>query len=151
MRPPAMATDATPSKADGDRPTSDQKVLRIPSGQLVQLEDTGGSEHIVISEESHDNRIVLDSNGILLEAGNNSIKLTGSSVTITSGRHKLEMSASAVTLDYNGMGAQALVLAPLLDWLQTHQHIGNMGAPTPPFPGDLITLIAPTPPKKSGP
>ena len=145
------ATDATPANADGDRPTADQKVLRSHSGQLVQLEDTGGSEGVVISDEAHKNRIVLDANGILLETGDCSVKLSGPTLTLTSGRHKLEMSPSAVTLDYNGTGAQALVLAPLLDWLQTHQHIGNMGAPTPPFPGDLLMLLAPMPPKKSGP
>ena len=145
------ANDATPANLDGDRPTEDQKVFRTPSGQLVYLEDTGGSERLVLEDGANSNRIVMDANGIKLESGSCSIELSGTTLTITNGSHTLELSSSATTLDYAGGGAQALVLAPLLDWLQTHQHIGNMGAPTPPFPADLALLLVPMPPKKSGP
>jgi len=145
------AVDDTPANLDGDRPTEDQKVVRSPSGQLVYLEDTGGSARLVLEDGANSNRITMDSNGIKLEAGTCSIELSASTLKITNGAHTLEMTSSATTLDYAGTGAQALVLAPLLDWLQTHQHVGNMGAPTPPFPADVVLLVAPMPPKKSGP
>jgi Type VI secretion system/phage-baseplate injector OB domain len=143
-------TDATPANADGDRPTEDQKVVRTPSGQVVFFDDTAGSEKLVLKDEKNQNQVVLDSNGMKLETSSCSIELTASGVKITNGAHTLEMTASAVTVNYSGLGAQPLVLAPLLDWLQTHQHIGNMGAPTPLFPADLAMLLVPAPPKKSG-
>jgi len=145
------AVDATPANLDGSRPTEDQKVIRTPSGQLVYLEDTAGSERLVLEDGANSNRITMDRNGIKLEAGACSIELTATTLTLTNGTHTLELGAAATTLDYAGNGAQALVLAPLLDWLQTHQHVGNMGAPTPMFPADLVTLLVPVPPKKSGP
>lgn len=143
--------DATPANAEGDRPTEDQKVLRSTSGQVLCLDDTGGSEQLVLVDEANQNQIVMDRNGIKLKAGACSVELGGTSVKITNGAHTLELTSIATTLDYAGNGAQALVLAPLLEWLQTHQHVGNMGAPTPLFPGDLVLLTIPVPPKKSGP
>jgi len=145
------ANDGTPATVDGGRPTEEQKVLRTTSGKVIQLDDTGGSEQLVLADEANQSRIVMDVNGIKLEAGACSIELAGSTLRLTNGAHTLELSASATTLDYSGTGAQALVLAPLIDWLQTHQHVGNMGAPTPPFPADLVQLLIPMPPKKSGP
>src|SRR5262249_38146475 len=144
------AVDDTPANLDGSRPTEDQKVVRTPSGQLVYLEDTGGSEKLVLEDGAHSNRITMDANGIKLEGAGCSIELTTSTLKLTNGVHTLEFGASSVTLDFAGNGAQPLVLAPLLDWLQTHQHVGNMGAPTPLFPADLVTLLVPVPPKKSG-
>jgi hypothetical protein len=117
----------------------------------VYLEDTGGSERLVLEDGANSNRITMDANGIKLEAGGCTIELTSGTLKLTNGAHTLELGSSSVTLDYAGNGAQALVLAPLLDWLQTHQHVGNMGAPTPMFPADLIKLLVPVPPKKSGP
>jgi hypothetical protein len=145
------ALDATPANLDGGRPTEDQKVIRTPSGQLVYLEDTGGSERLVLTGGAKSNRITMDAKGIKLEAGGCSIQLSGSTLRLTNGVHTLELGAGAATLDYAGFGAQALVLAPLLDWLKTHHHVGNMGAPTPMFPVDLLQLELPVPPKKSGP
>jgi hypothetical protein len=141
---------ATPASEAGDRPTAEQKVFRTPSGQVVQLDDTGGSEKLVLKDEANNNRIVLDSSGIRLEAGSCVVELGATSIRLTNGTHTLEMGATGTTLDHNGLGAQPLVLAPLLDWLQTHQHLGNMGAPTPIFPGDLLALHQPSPPRKSG-
>ena len=144
------SVDDTPDNVDGSTPTEDQKVFRTPSGQLVYLEDTGGSEQLVLEDGAHSNRITMDSNGIKLEGAGCSIELTTSTLKLTNGVHTLELGASSATLDFAGNGAQPFVLAPLLDWLQTHQHIGNMGAPTPLFPADLVTLLVPVPPKKSG-
>jgi hypothetical protein len=28
----------------------------------------------------------------------------------------------------------------LINWLMTHQHVGNLGAPTPLFPGSMVDL-----------
>ena len=143
--------NGTPATVDGERPSEDQTVFRTPSGQVIQLEDTGGSQRLVLSDEANGNRVVLDANGVLLEAGLCSIELSGTTIRITNGTHTLEMSSTGTTLDHAGMGAEGLVLAPLLDWLLSHQHVGNMGAPTPLFPADLAMLQVPVPPKKSVP
>lgn len=158
--------DGTPETVEGELPTEDQKVLRTVSGQVVYLEDTPGAEKLVLVDEANDNRVEMNADGIRLEHGGShlisvgsagikletggcSIELSGSNLTISNGVHTLAMGADSTTLDFNGLGAQALLLAPLLDWLKTHQHIGNMGAPTPLFPVDLTLLSVPVPPKKS--
>jgi hypothetical protein len=151
--------DATPATAEGEAPTEDQKVLRTPSGQVVHLEDTAGAEKLVLTDETNGNRVVMDAAGVLLEdqagnsvtlesggikleAGGCSIELGGTTVTITNGVHTLEIGSTGTKLtDALSMSPQAIVLEPVLTWLTTHQHMGNMGAPAPIFPAQLPEIM----------
>ncbi len=136
------AEGVTPATVDGDRPTEDQKILRTPSGQLLQMEDSSGSERTVLADEANGNRVVLDANGILLEAGNCTIELTSTTIRLSNGQHTLEMDATGTRItDATGGGPHPAVLDPVLQWLLSHKHMGNMGAPTPVFPDDLATLL----------
>jgi hypothetical protein len=162
--------DLTPATVDGQRPTLDQKVIRTKSGQVIQLEDTDKGERTVIRDEKNDNRVTLskdllklegagnvvtmDTNGIALtDANGNSLKLESGGITLTAGSGKKVtlVAASAkvevagappgVKLTDAGGSLKPAALAPILDWLLAHQHIGNMGAPTPLFPGDMAQLL----------
>jgi Type VI secretion system/phage-baseplate injector OB domain len=153
--------DAAPKTADSEAPTLDQKVIRTRSGQVIQLDDTDGSEKLVIKDEKNKSTITLDSGGIKIEAGasGGSVTLTFGQTTVTlkdesieidqGGTNSIKMSASGVAIstkagttitDATGLIAQPVVLAPVLDWLLSHQHLGNMGAPTPLFPSDIVSL-----------
>ena len=39
-------------------------------------------------------------------------------------------------------GSNRVCLDSLITWLLQHQHVGNMGAPTPLFPANMADLIA---------
>jgi hypothetical protein len=135
-------TDAAPQTVDGEAPTAAQKVIRTASGQVIQLDDSGGSEGLVIRDEENNSRIVMDSDGIRLESGECSIQLGGTTITVTNGVHTLEMTpAGTKVTDGSTGGPHFIVLAPVLKWLTKHQHVGNMGAPTPVFPDDLLEIL----------
>jgi hypothetical protein len=56
----------------------------------------------------------------------------------------VEIGADGVAItDVTGT-ARGVVLSPtdLVTWLLTHQHVGNMGAPTPIFPASAAELSA---------
>ncbi len=168
-------TDGTPLTAEGESPTEFQKVIRTPSGQLIQLDDSDGEEKTIITDEANSNIVTLDangiktedannvitmdSNGIKLEDGNNNtvtmdsngikletasgaIILSSSGIRLETGNSAVEISATSVKVTDSTGGLQYVVLEPTLTWLQTHQHVGNMGAPTPVFPANLADLIA---------
>jgi hypothetical protein len=154
--------DATPKTAEGDAPTRDQKVIRTRSGHVLQLDDTDGGEKIVIKDEANKSTITLDASGIKIDASasGGSVTLTFGQTTLTlkedsieieqGGTNSIKLSASGVAIsakagttitDASGDPRPAL-LAPILDWLLGHQHVGNMGAPTPLFPTDMAVLNA---------
>ncbi len=116
---------ATPRDVDGNAPTKAKKIIRTAAGHIVQFDDNGS----IFIQDNNGNVITLDANGILIKDCNgNQLVMDKDGVKIT-----------------NGAGALKLVLLePLLTWLQGHQHIGNMGSPTPPFPADIVDLNAKT-------
>jgi type VI secretion system (T6SS) baseplate-like injector VgrG len=158
-----------PKTVDGSEPTRFQKVIRTMSGQVVQLDDTNGSEQTVITDSKNGNTVTFDANGILLEDSNgNSVKLDSNGITLKDlNSNQLILDSSGITLQSaaagklvvastsvkmtDGAGSlQLVVLEPLLSqWLNSHQHVGNMGAPTPLLP-PLIPLLSTIPTFKSG-
>ncbi len=162
--------DAPPKTPDGDPPTRDQKVIRTAKGHVVLLDDTDGSEQVVILEGKNGNRITCDQNGVLVEDVNkNKITLSPQGIELEDKNHnKLTMTSTSVVLaassgwkvqidsssvkvtDATGGTLAPVALAPLLTWLNSHQHVGNMGAPTPLFPADIVTLNAQKPMMVSG-
>jgi len=147
--------DATPSTVGGDAPTLDQKVIRTKSGHVIQLDDTSGSEQLVIKDETNGNIITLDQNGVKIEAtasggsvtlmfGQTTVTLKGDSFEIEQGgTHSVKLDATGVTVSDTTGTNQGVVLTPIIQqWLMTHTHIGNLGAPTPLNPADIATLTA---------
>ncbi|TVP48068.1 MAG: hypothetical protein EA350_03805 [Gemmatimonadales bacterium] len=152
--------EGAPENSEDAAPTEHDAVLRTASGHVLEMSDEKGNGRIVLRdgvsggsitmdgdgiliEDGNGNTITLDSGGITLEAGSSSIELTASGITVSSGAHRLEIdSAGGTTLtDALGASSAAIVLAPVLSWLASHQHLGNMGAPTPVFPSDLATIM----------
>lgn len=185
--------DRVPMTVDGELPTEDQKVIRTPTGQVLQLEDTAGEERIVVADETNGNTVTMDADGILLEDGNGhrvvmnadgilledasgnrvalsgsgielreaggttgillessaltletamaSLSLSGMDIELTNSVHALAMAATGTTLTDIATSPQPIALGPVVDWLMTHQHLGNMGAPAPLFPADIATIL----------
>jgi hypothetical protein len=65
--PPKGVDPSQPTQA-GSAPTLDQKVIRTKSGQVIELDDTSGSEQLVIKDEKNGNTVTLSSAGVTVWA-----------------------------------------------------------------------------------
>lgn len=100
------ATDPSLPTQPGSAPTLDQKVLRTRSGQVIQLDDTSGSEQLVIKDEKNGNSITLGSSGITIaDATNeNAITLDAGGITLKSGdSNQIIVSSSEIRLETAGV------------------------------------------------
>ena len=76
-----------------------------------------------------DNKILMDQSGLTIQDKNgNKITLDASS------------GYPAASPGINLNGGTRICQEGLIDWLLSHQHVGNMGAPTPLFPADMVAL-----------
>lgn len=139
-----------------------RKIIRTAAGHTIQFEDADEEVRIVLNDGQNENRIVfgqsaltvtfkddsvtMDDSGIVItDANGNTITQDGSGVVIEDANgNTITMSASAgypagPGVDING--GSRVCLEGLIDWLMSHQHVGNMGAPTPLFPANLPDLI----------
>lgn len=67
-----------------DKATPDVKVLKTASGHTITLDDTSGSEQVVITDKNG-SKIVMDQSGIAITSSGQSLKMTSSSVSINDG------------------------------------------------------------------
>lgn len=142
--------NSTPQTPDGQSPTQHQKVLRTAKGHVLLLDDTDNAEQLVL-KDAKGNAFTLNAQGIKLEDANGhtlTMDANGVVLAASSGR-KIQLDATAVKATDNTMSLQAIALAPVLQWLMQHTHVGNMGAPAPGNPGQLPLLMQPD--KASGP
>ena len=146
-----------------DPPTS--KIIKTKKGHTLQFEDADGDERITLFEGKNEHVITLDKDGIKIVDGKNSHEITlaagGITIKDKSGNEIATSSQGITCTDANGNtikmdgtsgapagpgidlnGGTRVCLQGLIDWLLTHQHVGNMGAPTPLFPADLAMLQA---------
>jgi uncharacterized protein involved in type VI secretion and phage assembly len=152
-----------------ERPSS--KIVKTVKGHTLQFEDADGVERITIIEAAHKHVITLDGSGIKVTDGKSGheITLEAAGVKVVDGVNRgnaVTMDAGGVTIaDRNGnkvvLGAsgvkvgsanatEELVLgtslaasvASFLMSLNTHVHLGNLGAPTGP-PITPMTLQVP--------
>jgi uncharacterized protein involved in type VI secretion and phage assembly len=100
------AVDADQTKKAGEAPTRDQKIIRTRSGQVVQLDDTDGSEQLVVKDEKNGNALTFDSNGIKIEDAThkNTITFDSSGITIKDATNKntITFSSSGITIQDDG-------------------------------------------------
>jgi uncharacterized protein involved in type VI secretion and phage assembly len=157
-----------PNDADGteqsdvqDPPTC--KILKTKKGHTLQFEDADGDERITLYEGTNQHVITLDQDGIQIVDGANQHEITlaadGITIKDKSGNKIVTTNQGLTCTDANGNsikmdaasgypagpgidlnGGTRVCLQGLVDWLLSHQHVGNMGAPTPLFPADLISL-----------
>ncbi len=136
-------------------------VKEASKGHVITMNQEG----IKITDGANSHEILLDGTGIKITEGGKSHEITmdGSGITITDNANsgnEIKMDSQGMTLsDMNGnsisMGAMSgypagngieingskrICLEGLIDWLLSHQHVGNLGIPTPLFPADLLTL-----------
>lgn len=156
--------DTAPKTPDGKAPTEFQKTIRTAKKHVVLLDNTDNSEQVVILDGTGKSKVTFDKNGLLLEDGNgntvtlnaqgieiadkNKNKITMASAGIVlenAGKKKVDIASAGVTITDTTGSAQPAALGPLLDWLLAHQHIGNMGAPTLPFPVSVAELTVTRP------
>ncbi len=138
--PKPNGADGSEEGAVQDPPT--RKIIKTKSGHTLQFEDTEGEGMITIEEAEHNHVITLDGDGIKITDGQNS----GNTVTMDSGGVIVEdKNGNQVILESGGIklgsssAVEPLVLGTMLNTilsqfliaLNTHQHTGNMGAPTP--------------------
>jgi uncharacterized protein involved in type VI secretion and phage assembly len=158
-------------KSDGSDETNIQdpptgKIIKTLKGHTIQFEDKDGEESVTIVEATNNNVITMNQDGIKILDGANGheIVLDTSGISISDGvnnSNKITFEASGVIIqDKNGNkiamdamsgfpagkgiklnGDNRICLEGLIDWLLSHQHVGNMGAPTPLFPADMATLM----------
>jgi len=157
------SNDKAPKTSDGKAPTEFQKVIRTKAEHVVLLDNTDGKERVVVLDGKNKNTLTFDAKGMKLEDANgNTVSLTSSGIELADkNQNKLTMDSNGIALqnsasmkfelgatgakvsDATGGGPQGIALSPLLDWLLAHQHVGNLGAPTPLFPADIIKINPP--------
>lgn len=158
--PKPNAADGAEDGAVQDPPTS--KIIKTKKGHTLQFED-GDDARITLCEGVKKHVITLDANGIKIVDGANSHEITlaadGITIKDKSGNEIATTSQGLTCTDANGNtikmdamsgdkgvpgidlnGGSRVCLQGLVDWLLTHQHVGNMGAPTPLFPADMAVL-----------
>jgi hypothetical protein len=157
-----------PNGADGAEQSAVQnpptcKIIKTKKGHTLQFEDADGDERITLVEGGSRHLITLDKDGIRIVDGANSHEITlaagGITITDSAGNEIATTSQGMTCTDANGNsikmdatsgdkgvpgidlnGGARVCLQGLVEWLLTHQHVGNMGAPTPLFPADMATL-----------
>jgi hypothetical protein len=100
----------------------------------IQFEDKGNEEMVLIVEGKHDHTIALNSQGITISNGKGpQVVLDSSGITVKAEVVKIGSDEASDPLVL-GNALQA-ALTQFLIGLNTHTHLGNLGAPTaPPLP-----------------
>jgi uncharacterized protein involved in type VI secretion and phage assembly len=128
--PTPKATDAGKPNDPGAAPTIDQKIIRTKSGQVIQLDDTSGSEQLVVKDEKNGNTVTLNKDGIKIEA-----TASGKSVTLTFGQTTVVVKDDSITLtsaqvnilSQNGQVQELATKAFVQDLYDTHTHPSGVG------------------------
>jgi len=141
-----------------DPPTC--RILKTGKGHTLQFEEGGQdaavtvvdgvNKHVIrldakgvsVMDGVHGHRVVLDDSGVAITTGknaDNAVRMTSSGVTIKDGNgNTVELGSGGIKI--GGGATQPLVLGQSLDQavqtfvltLNTHTHVGNLGAPTSP-------------------
>jgi len=91
------STVDTPPPRDGNDPKNNIRVIKSRSGHIVKLDDTSGSEKIVISDKSGANTLTWDAanNKITIESGKGDMDINAPTGTLSISAKTIEIKASA--------------------------------------------------------
>lgn len=133
---------------DGDK----KNVLAMTADGITVLDAnestvTMNADGIEIVDAVNSHTITMSSDGVIITDGSgNEIKTDSSGITCQdlSGNKIIMDSSSGYPAGpgINMNSGSRICLEGLIDWLLSHQHVGNMGAPTPLFPADLAMLMS---------
>ncbi|MEW6519556.1 MAG: phage baseplate assembly protein V [Thermodesulfobacteriota bacterium] len=143
-------------------------IVEAVNSHVITLDASGitikdGAGTITI-EDANGNQVLLDDSGITCtDKSGNEIKMDGSGIKGTDANgNELKMDGQGVQLsDASGntikmdamsgfpagpgvkinTGTGRVCMEGLITWLLSHQHVGNLGAPTPLFPANMSDLI----------
>lgn len=147
--PKPNGPDGTEASQPQDPPTC--KIIKTAKGHTVQLEDADGNESVIVYNATGELLLVMDGDGIRVTDGRrgNKLVMDSSGITVTGPNgDTLVVGTSGIDI---GSGAQEqLVLGTTLNnnlqifvtSLNTHTHVGNLGAPTSP-PVVPLSLVVP--------
>lgn len=94
------AIDASKPNDPGDAATLDQKIIRTKSGQVIQLDDTSGSEQLVLKDEKNGNSLTFSASGIIITDSTNKNTLTfdktGIKIEDTSNNNKIVFASNSI-------------------------------------------------------
>lgn len=148
------------SEEDGVQSPPTRKIVKTAAGHTLQFEDAEGGVRILIGDGQEESRLVISDDGLELVRGDNRVTMNSDGVVVEDGnRNRMEYASSGVTIeDGNGNtvemksgvpapivavnGDRRICLDGLIDWLMSHTHVGNMGAPCPVNPANLPQLTA---------
>lgn len=138
------------------------KIIKTLAGHTLQFEDADEEVRILLGDGPNDNRIVLGKSGLTLFGKNNTATMNDSGTVVEDAHgNKITMDASGIVIeDINGNaitmgatngalpaspginlnGSKKICLEGLIDFLMSHTHLGNMGAPCPLNPADITKL-----------
>lgn len=118
--------------------TPSQKVLKTSSGHRIVLDDDAGS---VVVTDSNDNSVTLDDSGITIaDANGNTVTLDSGGITLKAQQISIGDPATDNLVAFNLLNTALTQFATMV---QTHTHVGNLGAPTgPPVPPPMLTIDA---------
>ncbi len=87
----------TPPPRDGNDPQNNIRLIKSRSGHKVTLDDTSGSEKIVITDKSGANTLTWDAanNKITIESGKGDMDITAPAGTLSISAKTIEIKASA--------------------------------------------------------
>lgn len=88
--------------ASGEAPeggTPDKKVVKTKAGNSIVLDDTDGSETVLITDASGGSSIRLDADGVTLERDGSTVTLTGDAVEMSRGGMSVKVGDSSVTVN----------------------------------------------------
>ena len=155
-----------PNNADGSEQGSVQdpstrKIIKTKNGHTIQLEDADDDVRILISDGENESRIVFGPDGISIVSKDNAITMTDDGIIVenkngnkitqdTSGIEIEDKNSNTITMNsssgFAGPGIKLhggtgrVCLEELINWLLLHQHVGNLGGPTPLFPASMVEL-----------
>ncbi len=127
---------AVPQTADGKAPTEFQKIIRTAAGHVIQMDDTGGGEKLVIYHKSG-SKIEIDYGGkITIEDAGNDTSIVSKKINLGTKTGAAEHLALGDTLKAK--------LEALIDILVAHDHPTGVGPSGPPASkaADLTSLRA---------
>jgi uncharacterized protein involved in type VI secretion and phage assembly len=132
-----------------DPPTC--KIIKTAKGHTVQLEDADGKESVLVCNATGELLLVMDTDGVRITDGKRGNKLVMDSSGITvNGPNGNTLVVGTSGIEIGGGAQEQLVLGTtlssnvqtLITSLNTHTHVGNLGAPTSP-PVVPMTLVVP--------
>ena len=163
--------DVEGSERDSVQDPPTRKIIKTSAGHTIQFEDGDGEVRVILSDGQQENRILFSSNGLTVVNKENTIEMTDSGVTVKdkSGNAVVQDESGVLIEDKNGNtitmdrtsggipgtsgvavnGGKKVCLEGLINWLMSHTHVGNMGAPCPLNPADMAQL-APLPAAPDG-